>query len=442
MGMRGHKQPRSICRNRLMVALCFVFVSPGCGSLKLATPRLTFDDAPAEPPAKMIPVWSDTVMSRPGQRGVRGLGGRIVFYGRETDEPVQVNGSLIVYGWDDTQGNVSQTPDRKYVVTPEELASHLSQSTIGDSYSIWIPWDHAGSQHKRVTIVAKYVGQDGVELASTPQRVVLPGPVPELLSQAQQKQARPIEKRTQPKVQQAGYFTKPNRVIAEREHSAEATSPSGRGTIQQAQWSENDSLPGTDLESLYSGDSIRSESGRRGSATHRMQTSTIPVTSGFAQRHFRSSDVVDLDSLALQPTVKPEPPPRLQVPVQPEPRESVGRSAAQTLRQQQSSMRSRPQSYGSRQTRRAADNLAGPVIGEWQDISGRDSETALRQPRQDLIRPEFDYSRSQFRAQTQPAVRPAGGHVRKKPHRSTWQRGLPPTPRSTPATGAGSYDLQ
>ena len=440
MRTRGHRQHHSIGRYRLLVALCFACVSPGCGSLKLATPRLTFDDAPAEPPAKMIPVWSDTVMSRPGQRGVRGLGGRIVFYGRETDEPVQVNGSLIVYGWDDTQGNLSQTPDRKYVVTPEELAGHLSQSTIGDSYSIWIPWDHAGSQHKRVTIVARYVGQDGVEIASTPQRVVLPGPVPELLSQTQQEQARPIAKLTPSKVQQAGYFTESNRVVTELEHSGAAASPSGRSTIQQAQWSEDDTLPGTDLESLYSGGSTQ-EAVHRDSATQRMQTSTIPVTSGFAQRHFRSGDVVDLDSLDLQSPMKVDEPRQLQAPVQPELPASADRTSLRSLNQQ-SSIGTRPQSYGSLHARRAANDAAGPAIGEWQDISGRAPVVALRQSRQELIRPEFDYSRSQFQARTQRAVRPAGGHVRKQPHRSTWQRGLPPTPRSTPATDAGVYGLQ
>lgn len=440
MTTRGHRQHRSICRSRLLVAVCFTCLSAGCGSLKLATPRLTFDDAAAEPPAKMIPVWSDTVMSRPGQLGVRGLGGRVVFYGRETDEPVQVNGSLIVYGWDDTQGNLNQTPDRKYVVTPEELAGHLSQSTIGDSYSIWIPWDHAGSQHKRVTIVAKYVGQDGVELASTPQRVVLPGPLPELLSQAQQEQAKPITTRTPSKVQHAGCFTEPHGVATERGQTVNTTSQSGRTAARQAQWSEADSLPGTDLESLYSSAPTR-EFRQRQSSVQRMQTSTIPVTSGFAQRHFRAGDVVDLESLDLQSTPVPVQPRPTGVPVQPEPREAAGRPAVRSLNQH-SSIRSRPQSYGTQQTRRAANDLAGPTIGEWQEISGRESEAAVRQSRQGLIRPESGYSRSQFQARTQPAVRPAGGHVRKQPHRSTWQRGLPPTPRSTPATDAGVYDLR
>lgn len=437
MTTRKHRQHLSICRNRLVVALCFVCLSAGCESLKLATPRLSFDDAPAEPPAKMIPVWSDTVMSRPGQRGVRGLGGRIVFYGRETDEPVQVNGSLVVYGWDDTQGNLNQTPDRKYVVTPDELAGHLSQSTVGGSYSIWIPWDHAGSEHKRVTIVAKYVGQDGVELASTPQRVVLPGPVPELLSQAQKEQARPITKRTPSRVQHAGYFTESHEVTTKREQPAPPMSQSGRTAVRQVQWSEGDSLPGTDLKSLYAGADTR-ESNQRHSPAKRMQTSTIPVTSGFAERHFRASDVVDLESLDLQSTSESTQPPLLHAS---DPRESADRPAGRSLNQQ-SSMRMRPQSYGAQQSRHGANDVASSTVGAWQDISGRESDAALRQSRQELIRPESGYSRSQFQARTQPAARPAVGHVRKQPHRSTWQRGLPPTPRSTPAADAGTYDFQ
>jgi hypothetical protein len=436
---REHRQLRWVCRSRFLAALCFVCMLPGCESLNLATPRLTFDDVSSETPAKMIPVWSDTVMSRPGQRGVRGFGGRIVFYGRETDEPVPVNGSLMVYGWDDTQGNLNQTPDRKYVVTAEELAGHLSQSTIGDSYSIWIPWDHAGSRHKRVTIVAKYVGQDGVELTSTPQRVVLPGPVPELLSQAQQKQAKPLIRPTQSQVEQAGYFTESTGVATTLEDSAIERSQSGHSALRQTQQTHRNGLPGTDVELLYSDDS-RVEAGHGISAAHRMQTSTIPVTPGFAQRHFHSGDVVDLDSLDLQSTPEPKQPRRRTpvTPTWPEVRESAGRPTDQSVHQR-SSTRSRPQSYGSQQTRRSVNELADPAIGEWQAVSGRASENDRHQTQTRL---EFDYSRSQFQARTRPAGQPAGGHVRKQPHRSTWQRGLPPTPRSTPSTVAGVYDRQ
>jgi len=433
------RQTGWVYRSRFLTALCFVGMLPGCESLNLATPRLTFDDASSEPPAKIIPVWSDTVMSRPGQQGVRGFGGRIVFYGRNTDEPVPVDGSLMVYGWDDTQGNLNQTPDRKYVVTAEELAGHLSQSTIGDSYSIWIPWDHAGSRHKRVTIVAKYVGQDGVELTSTPQRVVLPGPVPELLSQAQQKQAKPIIRPTQSKVEQAGYFTESTGIETTLEDSAIERSQSGHSAVRQAQLAHRYGLPGTDVESVYSDDS-RVEAGLGASVAHRMQTSTIAVTSGFAQRHFRSSDVVDLDSLDLQSVPEPKQS-RRQPPVTPswpEVRESVGRPADQSVHRG-SSARSRPHTYGSQQTRRSVNEPADQAMGEWQEVSGRASENDRYRAQTRL---EFDYSRSQFQARTRPAVQPAGGHVRKQPHRSTWQRGLPPTPRSTPSTVAGAYDRQ
>ncbi|MFP6763157.1 MAG: hypothetical protein VB858_06055, partial [Planctomycetaceae bacterium] len=164
-------------------ALCLLL--PGCTGFDLATPRLTFEDAPAESPARMIPVWSDTTLNRPGQQGVRGLGGRIVFYGRGSEEPIEVDGTLILYGWDDTQGNLNQKPDRKYVVSSAELQRHLSVSTIGSSYSVWLPWDSAGSQHRRVTVVGKFVGTGGAEVISAPQHIVLPGPVPELLSQPQ-----------------------------------------------------------------------------------------------------------------------------------------------------------------------------------------------------------------------------------------------------------------
>lgn len=132
-----------------------------------------------EPPRQIVPVWTDTVLHQSDQPATRGFGGRLMFYGADRNKPVRIKGTLIVYAWDDSQRSLERTPDRKYVFESETMDSHYSQSSIGHSYSFWVPWDSAGGSQQQVTLISRFVSDDGVEVTSTPARLVLPGPVAE-----------------------------------------------------------------------------------------------------------------------------------------------------------------------------------------------------------------------------------------------------------------------
>jgi len=120
----------------------------GCGSLE--TPRFTLpfrgdkedgkpDMKDVLPPQKMVSLWSNTVYTAPGKPATRGMAARVYFYDANR-KTVPVEGSLIVYGYDDSKSTgTNRQPDRKYVFKPEQLASHYSVSDFGPSYSIWIP---------------------------------------------------------------------------------------------------------------------------------------------------------------------------------------------------------------------------------------------------------------------------------------------------------------
>ncbi|MCP4783465.1 MAG: hypothetical protein GY903_08375 [Fuerstiella sp.] len=129
-------------------------------------------------PNQIIPVWSDTVLHQAGQKGSRGCGGRIMFYPTAGKRAVRVDGSLVVYVWDESLQAEDRRPSRKYVFKSKDLQKHYSKSKIGDSYSFWIPWDDAGGARKELTVVARFVGRNGAEIASAPARVILAGAVP------------------------------------------------------------------------------------------------------------------------------------------------------------------------------------------------------------------------------------------------------------------------
>lgn len=230
---------------------------PGCSPLGFNLSDFSFnsEDKPVTP-TRMIPVWTDTVLTRAGKPGVRGFGGRIVFYQEGRTLPVRVDGSIVVYAWDDTESKaLSKVPDRKYVITAEELPEHFSESRIGPSYSIWIPWDEAGGAHRKITLVTRFVGTNGAEVVSEAIDAVLPGPTDDQLI---------VEERTLPSPDSAPVD------VALHENIADLTTGE---MIQQASWQTGPSPSD------------------RGTAQRRMRTTTLNVSPSFAARHFRDNSI-------------------------------------------------------------------------------------------------------------------------------------------------------
>lgn len=99
-----------------------------------------------------------------------------MFYGQDKQKSIRVEGSMIVYAWDDSKGSMERAPDRKYVFPVESLQAHYSASSLGHSYSFWVPWDAAGGPLQHVTLISRFLSNDGTELTGTPAHVVLQGP--------------------------------------------------------------------------------------------------------------------------------------------------------------------------------------------------------------------------------------------------------------------------
>ena len=79
-------------------------VLSGCAQFDLAD-RFSFSDRPAKPPSRLTAMWTHTVLNQPGKPGVRGFGGRVMFYGKDRDKSVSVDGSLTIYAYDDTNSD-------------------------------------------------------------------------------------------------------------------------------------------------------------------------------------------------------------------------------------------------------------------------------------------------------------------------------------------------
>jgi hypothetical protein len=127
-------------------------------------------------PTKMAVIWAPAVLNQPGQVPTRGFGGRVYFYDG-ANNPVAVEGQLIVYAYDDTVPAAGgKTPERKFAFTPEQFTQHYSPTQLGAAYSIWLPWDAAGQPQMEISLVPVFTAASGQLVMGQPSHNLLPGP--------------------------------------------------------------------------------------------------------------------------------------------------------------------------------------------------------------------------------------------------------------------------
>lgn len=178
--------------HHLMILLCGVILvtqTVGCSSLdgigKKSKDGSRFNpfkslSGEKEPdfqtPASMVAIWKASVFEKPGQKSIRGFGGRFYFYDAQ-NQPVRVDGDLTIYGYDDANksSNTSGKADRKFVFKSVSLDTHFSESALGASYSFWVPWDEIGGFEKTITLIPVFKSSDGRMPEAKPSTMRLPG---------------------------------------------------------------------------------------------------------------------------------------------------------------------------------------------------------------------------------------------------------------------------
>jgi hypothetical protein len=127
-------------------------------------------------PVKLATTWTPDVLVQSGRTPTRGFGGRLFFFDEKT-KAVPVEGTLTVHGFEAGEdGKDSKIKPFKF--TQEQFTRHYSQSDFGASYSVWIPWDAAGGEEKRVSLVATFESSSGKIVQGSPTTIILPGTRP------------------------------------------------------------------------------------------------------------------------------------------------------------------------------------------------------------------------------------------------------------------------
>ncbi|MEZ6089835.1 MAG: hypothetical protein R3C05_17765 [Pirellulaceae bacterium] len=186
----------------LLLAMCGCFI--GCASApksegfasklpwnKKAQPK------PYPNPVKMAVTWTPDILIQAGRTPTRGFGGRVYFY-NERSQAVPVEGELTIHGFDESLASTGGSDGvKRFRFTSEQFTSHFSETDLGASYSIWIPWDAAGGEQKKLSLMPTFRTTQGKVVQGEAAMLVLPGKKVESVVQRQ-----PIA----PTVRQVGHY--------------------------------------------------------------------------------------------------------------------------------------------------------------------------------------------------------------------------------------------
>jgi hypothetical protein len=198
VGDASHKNLHQIKRNMFqrirwttVLAVLTVAGAAGCSmpkasdlkpsmlfSLDSAWPWGDDEELEIQTPVRMVGLWTDTVLHNQGEKSQRGFGGRLIFYAQDGNDPVAVDGELVVYAFDETgREQTDNKPTRRYVFPADQVALHQSPSPLGPSYSFWLPWDEAGGPQTEVSLICRFQPKEGALVTSEQTRHRLPGVV-------------------------------------------------------------------------------------------------------------------------------------------------------------------------------------------------------------------------------------------------------------------------
>ncbi len=163
-----------------LVFQLLLIVLTGCTSLGLKKPDvwpLNSGDNKPIVPNQVVANWTNTVMYQGSRIPVRGFGGRLLFYADGKKDPVKVDGTLVVYAFDEKNRDPNNAkPDRKFVFTKEQLATHYSKTKMDyHSYSVWLPWDEAGGEQREISLIVRFMPEKGNVLVGELTKQILPG---------------------------------------------------------------------------------------------------------------------------------------------------------------------------------------------------------------------------------------------------------------------------
>lgn len=161
----------------LLAATIVMSLTTGCTSTSLFTAKKEFPKADAKNPAvEILAIWQPA--EGRGSNGVptRGFAGQFLFFNGQHHSPVEVDGAVRVYLFDDRGTPQQQAkPIHQFDFEAEVWKSHLKKSTLGPSYHVFIPYPRKDMLQARCSLRVRLTPTNGPVIYSESANVVLPG---------------------------------------------------------------------------------------------------------------------------------------------------------------------------------------------------------------------------------------------------------------------------
>ena len=153
---------------------CFLLISVGCATLHLPFGKDRVQKASARNPVvQIVCIWQPSEGRDPNGMPCRGFAGQILFLANRGSLPVQVDGDVRIYLFDDQGTPDEQTkPIHQYDFESKAWAPHLTKGTLGPTYSVFVPYTRRGTYEANCALrVRLKTGDDAAvfsDLASIP----------------------------------------------------------------------------------------------------------------------------------------------------------------------------------------------------------------------------------------------------------------------------------
>ena len=173
-----------------LLPFLFLFCA-GCSSVapSKAFQNVFWEERP-KTPGRMVAFWQCYTQTNPdGDLPLRGVGGRIFFYGeKETSEPIKVDGDLTIFLFDAHDPLPQQSvPIKQAIFQKEVLSVFLRKDREGmNGYEFFVPVDEVGNEEMDLQVLAMFreTKKPGKPLGTESQTVIhsrlvevtLPGP--------------------------------------------------------------------------------------------------------------------------------------------------------------------------------------------------------------------------------------------------------------------------
>lgn len=119
-------------------------------------------------PAYVVPFWEPVIRQ---QNGIskHGYAARVYFYDQTQTKTLKVEGGIDVYCFEEKPGLFNNKPTKIVTFRPEDTPQFFSESELGPSYTIWVPWDESDSDAPEVSLFIKFRPVEGGEMLMSQQ---------------------------------------------------------------------------------------------------------------------------------------------------------------------------------------------------------------------------------------------------------------------------------